>query len=250
MTREAACELIRKLDAKGGCMLVFSSPIKKLFATHTRKAGTTGALAMVVVAAISAAYATIPDSSGVIHGCYNTKYGQLRVIDPTVSNCTPTETPLEWSQTGPQGVVGPQGPPGPQGPAETTAFGGFSQVQSDGLPDDMATLGKLLLPAGKYAIFAKIKITNAEFDADLTLVVCRLIAESDVDEGNVLGEGKFVGGVISLNLLHEFAAEGFAQVACTDFGSASNADYADAVWEGLRITAITLGSFQNGPLLQ
>jgi hypothetical protein len=56
------------------------------------------------------AYATIPQSSGVIHGCYQTSGGSLRVIgtNPTVGGgkCSPGETALDWNQTGPQGEAG------------------------------------------------------------------------------------------------------------------------------------------------
>ena len=69
-------------------------------------------------------------------------------------------------------------------------------------------------------------------------------------EGPPYGEGGDAAGVISLTLLHEFADEGFAEVACADFGSDPDLDFADAAWTNLRITAIKLGSFQNGPLLQ
>jgi len=73
------------------------------------------------------ALATIPGAGGVIHGCYGKYGGAVRVID--TGSCRPTEAPLSWNQTGPQGLPGPQGPqgqqgqqgakgdPGPQGPA-------------------------------------------------------------------------------------------------------------------------------------
>jgi hypothetical protein len=68
------------------------------------------------------ANATIPDSSGVIHGCYLTNNGQLRVIDTQLGDtCRPSETALDWNHTGPQG---PQGPPGPQGPKGDTGATG------------------------------------------------------------------------------------------------------------------------------
>jgi hypothetical protein len=140
---------------------------------------------------------------------------------------------------------------------DTSAIGGFSVVfpASDGIPDgnQPATVGKLRLPAGKYAIFAKIQIHGGadEISADTEFAVCRLIAESDVDEGIVsVFDGAYgVDGVISLILLHEFSGEGFAEVACTDLGSAPPpSDYADSRWSDLRITAIKLGSFENVPL--
>jgi hypothetical protein len=48
-------------------------------------------------------------SSNVIHGCYLTKVGLLRVIDPATQHCLPAETAIEWNQTGPPG---PKGDPG------------------------------------------------------------------------------------------------------------------------------------------
>src|SRR5688572_25965003 len=74
------------------------------------------------------AYASIPDSNGVIHGCFKTSNGSLRVIDSPAVQCDPrNETAISWSQTGPQGSpgevgpAGPQGPIGPQGPAGSAA---------------------------------------------------------------------------------------------------------------------------------
>jgi Collagen triple helix repeat (20 copies) len=61
------------------------------------------------------ALATIPSSSGVVNGCYNKTSGALRVIDPAAANCSNGESPLNWNQTGPQGLQGPQGPAGPKG---------------------------------------------------------------------------------------------------------------------------------------
>jgi hypothetical protein len=60
--------------------------------------------------------ASIPDSGGVINGCYNKSNGNLRIIDTATDSCMNHETAISWSQTGPQGPVGPQGPAGPQGP--------------------------------------------------------------------------------------------------------------------------------------
>jgi len=68
----------------------------------------------------SAVQASIPDSNGVIHGCYakagNPSQGALRVIDSSAA-CKPIENPLNWNQTGPTGPPGPTGPTGPTGTA-------------------------------------------------------------------------------------------------------------------------------------
>jgi hypothetical protein len=59
-------------------------------------------VALAVIGGI--AYATIPDSNGVIHGCYKKSGGTLRVIDSAVTSCDPNnETSLKWNQTGPPG---------------------------------------------------------------------------------------------------------------------------------------------------
>ena len=85
------------------------------------------AIAFTVAAVVAgAAYAAIPDSAGVIHGCYTNRGGILRVIDPSAgAKCTSLETAISWNQkglkgdTGAQGPAGPQGAQGPQGTAGT-----------------------------------------------------------------------------------------------------------------------------------
>jgi Collagen triple helix repeat (20 copies) len=74
-----------------------------------------------LVVGVGIAMGAIPDSGGVIHGCYKRTEGQLRVIDPGQGgSCRRSETALTWSQQGPQGVPGPQGAAGPQGPTGDT----------------------------------------------------------------------------------------------------------------------------------
>ena len=66
--------------------------------------------------AATVAFAQIPDSNGVIHACYHTGNGGIRVVDDP-SECSSGEAPLEWYQTGAAGAQGPAGPQGPIGPA-------------------------------------------------------------------------------------------------------------------------------------
>jgi hypothetical protein len=73
------------------------------------------------------AYATVPDSGGVIHGCYartssgQAQAGALRVIDTGLGqSCFSNENALSWSQQGPKGATGPQGPQGLPGTAGPT----------------------------------------------------------------------------------------------------------------------------------
>lgn len=74
--------------------------------------------AVIAVVAVGAAIAVIPDSQGVIHGCYkkaNPNKGQVRVIDTgAAQTCASGWTALNWNQ---KGLAGPTGAPGSTGPA-------------------------------------------------------------------------------------------------------------------------------------
>jgi type VI protein secretion system component Hcp len=98
---------------------------------------------LLVAAALGAgaavAIGAIPGSNGTITACYNTNdgatnpygtpvpYGELRVIDPSLStstvevepdeySCESYEQTITWNQQGPQGIQGVQGIQGIQGP--------------------------------------------------------------------------------------------------------------------------------------
>jgi hypothetical protein len=71
-------------------------------------AATAIALTALAVALGGVAYATIPDSNGTIHGCYQKTNGTLRVVDDGAT-CRQSEQALDWNQ---QGRPGPPGPPG------------------------------------------------------------------------------------------------------------------------------------------
>ena len=101
-------------------------------------------LTMVVLAALSiaagVAYATIPDSGGVFHGCYDKQSGQLRIFDPaggTIKACSSKEVEVRWSQTGP---AGPAGAAGAQGPAGSKGEPGEQGPKGD--PGNLALAGQ------------------------------------------------------------------------------------------------------------
>lgn len=93
-------------------------PLRKLTATLAT------AVALTVTAG-GVAYASIPDTAGVIHACYTSS--ATRIVDNP--KCKSSEKALAWNVTGPRGAQGnqgnpgvvgaqgPQGDPGPQGPA-------------------------------------------------------------------------------------------------------------------------------------
>src|SRR6266516_2681987 len=74
------------------------------------------------------AYATIPDGGGVIHACYRTDSGAVRLIDAADEKCLEGEAAVDWNvrgPIGPTGAEGPAGPAGPQGPAGPAGSGSF-----------------------------------------------------------------------------------------------------------------------------
>ena len=105
----------------------------------------------------TAVQASIPDSSGVIHGCYNTSLahgspvGALRVIDTDKADgsCAGWEAPLDWNRrgvtgpTGPTGAIGPTGSTGPTGPGPTGPTGPTGATGQRGPTGPQGTLGSL-----------------------------------------------------------------------------------------------------------
>lgn len=63
-----------------------------------------GAAALAIAAGTGVAFASIPASSGVIHGCYSNETGMLRVIDASAQTCKSSETALTWSQNAGAGM--------------------------------------------------------------------------------------------------------------------------------------------------
>jgi hypothetical protein len=134
------------------------------------------ALAMVVAlmgAGAVAAYATIPNA-GVIHACFLTSTGVLRVIDATVTNCAKKETALKWNVQGVQGVQGPQGVQGTQGiqgnqgpqgdpglPGVSHGYFGSSTDAPVAQGPAWSSVGSISsLPAGAYMIWAEVQLSD------------------------------------------------------------------------------------------
>ncbi len=81
------------------------------------------------VAVGGAAYASIPDAGGVIHGCYSASSGTLQLSTSSTSTCHPSQTAISWNQTGPQGPQGLQGIQGPTGLPGTNGTNGTNGAQ-------------------------------------------------------------------------------------------------------------------------
>jgi hypothetical protein len=111
------------------------------------------------------AFATIPDSSGVVHGCYSKTSGALRVIDTGKSQkCAISELAVSWNQTGPKGAAGPVGPTGPagnvgpkgstgaQGPQGTYGNANLTLVQTTTYITAYSTQAFAYCPGGKRIV--------------------------------------------------------------------------------------------------
>jgi hypothetical protein len=83
-------------------------------------AAVVGALASIILAG-GVAWAAIPDAGGVIHGCYKSSNGQLRLVESAL-DCSAAEHSIDWSQ---------QGPPGPAGTALA-----YAHVHANGTVDN------------------------------------------------------------------------------------------------------------------
>jgi hypothetical protein len=116
----------------------------------------------------------IPGADGIIHGCYATDNGKLRVIDPQQEQCKRDEAPLQWNQTGPQGPKGDtgtqgaqglKGDPGIQGPAGTPGVSGYQQVVESHnnftLAASTESVHVLTCPAGEKVLSGGFVLFNA-----------------------------------------------------------------------------------------
>lgn len=132
--------------------------------------------------------------------------------------------------------------------ADSTALAGFKNGPGDvpsvpAVTDAAATIATLALPAGTFAIFAKLYVedpTLGPVDPDTT-VVCRLEAGTDFDETSteLLPPWR---AALSLQVVHVFSAPGSAVVKCRDDLPAPDTT---TVYRFLKITAIEQGSISN-----
>jgi hypothetical protein len=125
------------------------------------------------------AYATIPDTGGAIHACFNpgaaskSNGTELKIIDRAVTSCGKGQEELVWSQSGPAGPKGDKGDPGEQGdPGEPglPGTGGVLRSVINTFPDvdpvyvqsGPELVASLDVPAGTYLVLAGLWASNVE----------------------------------------------------------------------------------------
>jgi hypothetical protein len=108
-------------------------------------------LGMAAAGAAAPVWATIPDANGLLHGCRHAINGQVRLIDPSAGAvCNPSEVPVTWNQTGPQGSQGPQGPAGFSGTSQAFFAHNSHIVDVEGTDLDGSQEIVGLTPAGRF----------------------------------------------------------------------------------------------------
>ena len=129
--------------------------LRRLMRTPLRAAAVAAALLAVLAGATSVALASIPDSHGVIHGCYQTSgtAHKLTVINNAVTaHCPRGYSGLNWSQAGPKGSPGSAG-----------LSHGYSTESIDGRTlsesSDTTVVATSTLPAGSYIVNATVTFT-------------------------------------------------------------------------------------------
>lgn len=217
--------------------------------------------AIVAALAVSGiAYATIPDTTGVIHGCYakssgGSTPGALRVVDTGLGqSCGLNEVALSWNQQGVRGATGPQGtkgatgaqgpggPAGTQGPQGPTGPSGTSHGYghaTGGIALDTAGYDQVDsisgLPYGHYMVWVAGTIGDNGGDSHAT---CRLVTG-----GSSFAEtGEFPTNGSSYNAPFSLAGDivvtqGSIEVDCRsdDYQSKNSFAYTDL--EAIRVDA-------------
>ena len=171
-------------------------------------------LTVAVVFIAGVAIASIPDSGGVIHGCYRTTTGALRVINTgTGQTCVAGEVALNWSQIGPRGPMGARGSPGPRGPQGSPGPQGLpgegtSAYFTSGLADPAVDLRRppggentlvanLILPAGKFLVNGTVVVAASDIPpASAASVNCSLVGGRVLVGGSTDNSIEGGGGII------------------------------------------------------
>ena len=161
-------------------------------------------------------YASIPDSNGLIHGCYAKKGGGLRVIDSgTGQNCnTKQEAPVNWNRSG---------PPGPPGPSDAYTIGGSRQIFGD---ETHNTIASMSLPQGFFVISVVLRIAAQDTPRG-AFVTCVNLQDGGPIQNGAGNMDVPQNAVVMMPLLGLAGIRNTASpltLVCWDFGATVNID--------------------------
>src|SRR5262249_48167355 len=113
------------------------------------------------------AYAAIPDTNGVIHGCYNPNAARgangtpLNILDSAAGSCNGNQREITWNQGGPAGPMGATGASGATGSrGDTGATGATGPAGAQGATGATGSQGpgartfQATVPRGQEATLA------------------------------------------------------------------------------------------------
>jgi len=177
--------------------------------TRARVAGVAAGVLILVVTAAGVAVASIPSSSGLIHGCYVAKAARngthaLAVIDAAkASKCPSGYKSLNWNVNGSNGYR--------------------TYTSGTHLNDTLTLLGSLTLPAGSYVINADAWLENTSPSNSSSLGVCELVfgSASDQVEAGLLGPSStpLNNQTLSMTVAATVTSSSSAALSCEAVGS-------------------------------
>lgn len=121
-------------------------------------------LLAIMTALSGVAYAANNRTASVIHACYSTSTGNLRIA----SSCERTEAAISWNEEGPVGPAGQAGPGGPRG--EDGPPGPAGRRGPAGARGEPA-LVRLKLPAGGKPTIELEELLTAELQSLLKILI-------------------------------------------------------------------------------
>jgi hypothetical protein len=159
-----------------------------------------GAVATLALASIG--WAAIPDSAGVIHGCYKKDNGALRVYDDTTNSpkkCTDKETALDWNQQGGFSE------------AYINYSVGLSVLTDAPYPGTVVTSRSL--PPGSYVFIANLVLKGYLNSYPSNTTACQLVAHDNLTDHDYWANGRGTypaDGVtpLGLSVAYSFGADG------------------------------------------
>jgi hypothetical protein len=139
---------------------------------------------------------------------------------------------------GPAGAAGPNGAAGAAGPVgPTDAFSRFVNGPI-AFPLTLTTIANLSIPqSGRYVLFAKVFGSYLTGAGSLT-ITCRLVAEGDFDQSKMAIGVVTTSNNLQLNVVHEYAAAGSADVQCAMPVGTGTANY-------VKMTAVKVATLTN-----